>query len=105
MAQCLRHFLIAGDLGLIHHQHNNRAERNRRFRADVREGGLQARDANGEAGRWNLLPGEAGNEIVIAPAAADGAKAHRLAIVAFDLERQLGLKYGTGVIFETADCL
>ncbi len=45
--------------------------------------GLQARHADGEAGRRHLLAGEAGDEIVVAPAAADRAEAHRAPLSSF----------------------
>ena len=103
MAQRLRHFLIAGDFGLIHDEDDDGPKSRLRFCANVCERGLQARDADGETGRWDFLAREAGDEIVIAPAAADGPEAHRLTVIAFDLERQLGLEHGTGIIFEATD--
>ena len=71
--------------------------------ADERERRLQARDADREAGCRNFLACEARDEIVVAAAAADRAEADGLAVIAFDLERQLGFEDGTGVVFEAAD--
>ncbi len=71
--------------------------------ADERERRLQARDADREAGRGDLLARKARDEIVVTAATADGAEADGLAVVAFDLERQLGFEDGAGVIFEAAD--
>ena len=77
-----------------------------RLFADERERRLQTRDADREAGRRNLLAREARDEIVVAAAAADRAEAHGLAVVAFDLERQLGFEDGAGVVFKAANnCL
>ena len=50
-----------------------------------------------------LLTREARDEIVVTAAAADRAEADGLAIVVFDLERQLGFEHGAGVVFEAAD--
>ena len=46
---------------------------------------------------------EAADQPVIAPAAADRAEHDRLALLVRDLERQLGLEDGAGVVFEAAD--
>ena len=71
--------------------------------AEMGERGLQARDADGEAGRRNVLALEARDEPVVAPAARDRAEAHGLAVLAFDREGQLNFVDRAGVVFEAAD--
>ncbi len=73
------------------------------FRAKLRERRLQPRHADGKAGGRHALAGEARDEIVVAPAAADGAEAHGPPVIAFDLERQLSLEHEAGVVFEPAN--
>ena len=103
IAQRLRHFLVAGDLSLIHDEDDDGPERGLRFGADQRQRRLQARDADREAGCRNFLAREARDEIVVTSAAADRAEADGLAVIAFDLERQLGFEHRAGVVFEAAD--
>ena len=55
------------------------------------------------ARRGHRLAGEALDEVVVAPAARDRAELARLAVVAQDLEGQLGLEDGAGVVAEAAD--
>ena len=77
-----------------------------RLLAELAERGerrLQARDADGEAGRRHRLAHEARHETVVAPAAADRAETHRAAFVVLDLEGEFNFVDGTGVIFEPAD--
>src|SRR5208337_5536797 len=69
-------------------------------RAERRE---QARHADREAGRRHGLLAEAGDEAIVAPSAADRAEPHRAARFVLDLEGQLRLEDGPGVIFEAAD--
>ena len=100
----LHHFLVGGDLVLIHH----RARRPGRSvgggrAADQVQRRLQARDADGEAGGGHLLAGEARDEIVVAPAAADGAEADGVALLVLGRDQQLGFEDGAGVVFEAAD--
>ena len=47
-------------------------------------------------------PREARHEIVVAPAAADRAEAHRAAVLVLDLEGQLDFEDRAGVVFEAA---
>src|SRR5262249_2057441 len=63
---------------------------------------LQARDADGETGRRHVVAAEAADEAVVAPAAADRAEAHRPAFVVLDLEGELHLEDGTGVVLQAA---
>ena len=49
-----------------------------------------------------LLPEEALDQTVVAPAAADRAEAHGLAVLVFDRKGQFGLEHGAGVVFEAA---
>src|SRR6185312_9469777 len=69
---------------------------------DRAQGREQARDADREAGRRNRLLTEAGDEAVIAPAAADRAEADRLPVLANRFEGELRFEDGAGVIFEPA---
>ena len=103
-AQRLHHLLVVGDALLLHHRDDDGAvgsgglvlvERGKRR--------LQARHADGEAGGRHLLAGEAGDEIVVAPAAADRAEADRAALLVLHLEGQLGLEHRAGVVLEPAD--
>ena len=55
------------------------------------QGRGQTRDAEGEAGRRRALTGEAGDQIVIAAAAADRAEADGTTLVVNRVEQQLGL--------------
>ena len=64
---------------------------------------LQARHADGEAGRRHRLAAEARDEPVIAPAAADRAEAHRAAFLVLDFEGQFNFVDRAGVVFEAAD--
>ena len=90
----------------VEREHDDRAGRlgrrdDRAFdRAQRRK---QPRDADRKAGRRNRLRAEARDEPVIAPAAADRAEADRPAVVVLDLEGQLRLEDGAGVIFEPAN--
>jgi hypothetical protein len=67
------------------------------------ERGEQAVDADGDAGGRHLLPGEALDEVVVAPAAGDGAELPRAALLVGDLEGELGLVDRAGVVAEAAD--
>ena len=58
--------------------------------------------ADGDAGGRHLLPGEALDEVVIAPAAGDGAELPGAALLVGDLEGQLGLVDRAGVVAEAA---
>ncbi len=69
---------------------------------DGAQGREQPRDPDRKAGRGNRLLAEARDEAVIAPAAADRAEADRPAVVVLDLEGELRLEDGAGVIFEPA---
>ena len=53
VAQRLRHFLVAGDLGLIHDEDDDGTERGLRLGSIRRQRRLQARHADGEAGCGN----------------------------------------------------
>ena len=64
---------------------------------------LQARDADGEAGGRHLLAEEALDEAIVAPAAADRAEAHGLAVLVDDGNGDLGFEHGAGVVLEAAD--
>ena len=90
-------------LVLIHDQDDDGAERGRGARPIEAQRGLQARDADGEAGGRNLLAGEAGDEIVVAAAAADRAEADRPAFFVLGFDQQLGFEHGAGVVLEAAD--
>ena len=50
-----------------------------------------------------LLPREALDQAVVAPAAADRAEAHGLAVVVSHFGGDLGLEHGAGVVLEAAD--
>ncbi len=65
--------------------------------------GQQTADADGNAGRRNLLAGEARDQIVIAPAARDRAEHDLLARFVLDREGELRLEHRAGVIVEPAD--
>ncbi len=62
----------------------------------------QPRHADRKAGRRDWIGAKAGDEAVIAPAAADRAEANGPAVFAGRLEGQLGFEDGAGIIFETA---
>jgi hypothetical protein len=64
--------------------------------------GEQPVDADGDAGRRHLLPGEALDQVVIAPAAGDRAELARAALLVGDLEGQFGLVDRAGVVAEAA---
>ncbi len=64
---------------------------------------LQARDADGEAGGRHLGAEEALDQAVVAPAAADRAEAHGLAVVVDDGDGDLGFEHGAGVVLQAAD--
>ena len=70
--------------------------------AEVLQRRHQARDADGKAGGRHRLAAEARDQAVIAPAAADRAEAHDLAVLVGDLGEQFGLVDGAGVVFEAA---
>ena len=48
-------------------------------------------------------PSEALDEAVVAPAAADRAEAHGLAVLVDDRDGDLGFEHGAGVVLEAAD--
>ena len=76
------------------------------FVAELAERGerrLQARDADGEAGRRHRLAHEARDEPIVTPAAADRAEAHRAAFVVFGFDQQFNFVDGAGVVLEAAD--
>ena len=86
-AQRLRHLLVVGEAVLLHDEHDDGA---------VGDGGLvlvergqrrlQARHADGEAGGRHLGAEEALDQPIVAPAAADRAEAHGLAVLVHDRE-------------------
>jgi hypothetical protein len=65
--------------------------------------GEQAVDADRDAGRGHGLAGEAPHEVVVAAAAGHRAELARAALVVEDLEGELGLVDGAGVVAEAAD--
>ena len=71
--------------------------------AEMRERGLQARDADGETGRRHRLAAKARHEPVVAPAAADRAEAHRAAFLVLGFEGEFNFVDRAGVVFEAAD--
>ncbi len=104
VAQGRHHALIVGDAVAVEDGDDHRA--GFRFFAELAERGegcLQARDADGEAGRRHRLAAEARDQTVIAPAAADRAKTHRAAFLVLYLEGQFNLVDRAGVVFEAAD--
>src|SRR5262249_51168221 len=70
--------------------------------AEMLERREQARHADREAGGRHRLAAEARDEAIVAPAAADRAKAHGPAALVLRLERQLHLVDRAGVILEAA---
>ncbi len=64
---------------------------------------MQARHTEREAGRRHVLAHEAADETVVAPAGADRAEADGAAVLAFDLEVQVRLEHGAGVVLQAAD--
>ncbi len=70
--------------------------------AETLEAEQQPRHADGDAGRGDLLAGEALDEPVIAPAAHHRAEPDRLAALVLDRRGQLSLEHRPGVIFEPA---
>ena len=98
------HALIVGDAVLVEYGDDHRPGlRLGLDLAEMGEGGLEPRYADGEAGRGHRLSAEAGDEAVVAPATRDRAEADRLAIIAADGEGKFDLVDGAGVVFEAAD--
>ena len=84
-AQRLRHLLVVGEAVLLHDEHDDGAVGDGGLvLVDGGERGLQARDADGEAGGGHLGAEEALDQAVVAPAAADRAEAHGLAVFVDD---------------------
>ncbi len=97
------HFLVVGDAVAVEHRDHHRAGRG--LAVELAEHGqrrLQARDADGEAGRRHRLAAEARHQAVVAPAAADRAEAHRPAFLVLGFEQQFNLVDRAGVVFEAA---
>src|SRR5690606_3078122 len=72
-------------------------------RAELAERRVEPAHADREPGRRHRLAAEAGNESVVAPAAADRTEADGPAVLVGGVEGELGLEHETGIIFETAD--
>jgi hypothetical protein len=62
--------------------------------------GEEAVDPDGDAGGRHLLPRETLHEVVVAPAARDGAELAGTALLVGDLEGKFGLVDGAGVVAE-----
>ena len=105
LAQIGDHALIVALPVAIEHQHDDRRLRGAAFLrlAEQFQRRIETRHADREAGGRYFLAGEARDEIVIAPAAADGAEAHELAVLVARFHQQFAFEDGTGVIFETAN--
>ena len=100
----MRHLLIARQLGLIHHQHDDGTK----YRLGIGivqmcQRCLQSRHTDREAGGRHFLAGEAGNKIIVTPAAADRTEAYRFAVIAGDFEGQFGFEHGSGIVIEATD--
>ena len=100
----LRHLLVVGEAVLLHDEHDHGAVGGGGLvLVDGGERRLQARDADGEAGGRHLGAEEALDQAVVAPAAADRAEAHGLAVLVDDRDGDLGFEHGAGVVLEAAD--
>ena len=100
------HLLIAAEAVhiLVHDEHDHRRQHVRRVElAEVLQRCHQPRDADGKSSRRHRFATEARDQPVIAPAAADRAEAHDLAILVGDFGKKLGLVDRPGVVFETAN--
>ena len=94
VAQRRDHLLVVGDAVAIEHGDDHRAGCGlcrRACRAGVQRR-LQARHADGEAGRRHRLAAEARHQSVVAPAAADRAEAHRAAFLVLGFEQAVQLR-------------
>jgi hypothetical protein len=95
---------VVGHVGLVEGDDHHRPARDAAGLAARRpQRRRQARDAEREAGGRGHLAGEPRHQVVVAPAAADRAEAHRLALVVEVVEQQLGLEHRAGVVLQAAD--
>ena len=95
VAKRRRQLLEVGDALAVEHGDEHRA--GSRLFAELAERGerrLQARDADGKAGRRHRLAHKARNEAIVTPAATDRAEANRAAFFVLDLEGQFNSKTG-----------
>ena len=105
VAQRRDHALVVGDAVAVEHRDHDRTGRGLGVElADQRERRLQARDADGEAGRRHRLAAEARHEAVVAPAAADRAEAHRAGLFRpWSRAGEFDFVDRAGVVLEAAD--
>src|SRR5690348_2991100 len=103
VAQARNHLLVIGDVAAEHRDHDGAVVLAAVELAQHRERRLQARHADGEAGRRHRLAAEARHESIIPSAATDRAEAHGAALLVLGLEQKLNLEHGARVIFETSD--
>jgi hypothetical protein len=104
VAQFAHQPLMLADALAVHDQHHDGGKRRPLLDAPQRlQRRIEPRHADGEPGRRHQFAAEPGHEVVVAPAAADGAEADGAAGFVGGLEGQLGLEDGAGVIFEAAD--
>ena len=86
--------LVVGDAVAVEHRDDSTGP-GAGLVAELAERGqrrLQARDADGEAGRRHRLAHEARHQPVVAPAAADRAEAHRAALVVLGFDQVVQLR-------------
>src|ERR1044072_938648 len=103
-AKILRHLLVVGDAVAVEHEHDDRALRCRVFVfAKALEAEQETRHANGDAGGWDLLAGEALDKPIIAPAADHRPEPDGLALVARDWRGQLSLEHRSGIVLQPTD--
>src|SRR5262245_61764040 len=102
-AQPAREHLIFADALAVEHEHDNGPDVGLCITlCDVRERCREPRYADRESRGGHRLAAEARDQAVITPAAADRAEPHWSALVVLDLEREVHLVDGAGVIFEAA---
>src|SRR5688572_23573651 len=104
VSQLNDHALILRQAGTVHHQNHDRATGPCGLQAaKVVQSRVKAGNSDREAGCRNLLAAKTRDEIVITPAAADGAEAHELTFLIACLKKQLGFEHRAGVISKASN--